>query len=51
MVVVSELQNSLWGLVLVAGKDKKFEVKSERPIIVSMAALDTSVASKLEDLS
>ena len=46
MVVVTELKNSLWGLVLEAGKDKKFELKNDRPIIVSMAALDTSVASK-----
>ena len=42
MVVVTELKNSLWGLVLEAGKGKTFELKNDRPIVISMAALDTT---------
>lgn len=45
MVVVTELDNSFWGLVL--NGSSRVEVKGDKVLTISMAALDTSVPSKL----
>jgi len=42
MVLLAELENTLWGIVLEG--TNRYEHKSERPIHISMAALDTNVA-------
>lgn len=45
MVLLEELENTLFGLVLKAGKENQVEFKAERPVHISMAALDTNVPS------
>ena len=50
MVVITETQDVFYGQVLNGRGDseefKKVEIKSERALSITMAALDTSTASK-----
>ena len=45
MVLLEELENTLFGLVLKAGSGNQVEFKAERPVHISMVALDTKVPS------
>ena len=45
MVMLTELENTLFGLVLKAGAGNKTEFKAERPVHIAMAALDTNTPS------
>jgi hypothetical protein len=51
MVVITETQDVFYGQVLDGRGDsdefKKVEIKSERPLNITMAALDTSNASEI----
>lgn len=46
MVLLSELDNSLFGLALEAGQSKELDFKSERLVHITMASLDVKKKSK-----
>ena len=46
MVLLNELDNSLFGLALEAGLAKELEFKSERMVHITMASLDCKKKSK-----
>lgn len=45
MVLLNELENSLFGLALEAGESKELDFKSERMINITMASLDVKKKS------
>lgn len=45
MVLLNELDNSLFGVALEAGVSKEFDFKSERMVNITMASLDVKKKS------